>query len=258
MPNSLRHPAITEEGETVYQLLTGPGTLFEGAGNEILTASNVPDGWDSTALLFESEQSVPWTKPVDLVYTPGTRVPALRRSSGGYLVAFLNGMVRSIPFDTSDEVLVALITPAGGEAVSIEQFPKNHHVQQLSASVEEFIGRNATSPGSAPASANTVVAETMEIQLEELLGLWVAPGAGDFSRFEASFGEEAQGSMRGVFVGSGGLRSEYEYRIDPEAHVVMLTQENEEVGEARMERTGELRIVFYPLDIDTVFSKATN
>jgi hypothetical protein len=140
MPKTYRHPTRPEKGETetCYQRITGPQTLFEAAGNKKLNAANVPDGLDSTALLFEAEQPVPWTKPADLEYTPGARLPALRRSNDGHLVAFANGMVRSIPNGTREETLIALITPRGGESISIEQFPKNRHVVELNESLKKF------------------------------------------------------------------------------------------------------------------------
>jgi len=118
--------------------MTGPQVLFEGPGSKKLIAANVPDGLGSTALLFEAGQPVPWTKPADLIYAPGSPLPPLRESRRGYLVAFADGSVRSIPSDADEQTLRALITPRGGESVLIDRSPKNRYVVELTERVEQF------------------------------------------------------------------------------------------------------------------------
>ena len=62
-----------------------------------------------------------WTKPDDLVPTAADpRAGLLGRTDSGFLALFGDGHVDSIPTTTSDDVLRALFTVAGGETIPPE------------------------------------------------------------------------------------------------------------------------------------------
>jgi hypothetical protein len=128
---------------TAYQVLTGPGTLFDGPRGRPL--ADATDGPAYTILIAQGFDRVPWTKPQDLVYAPRGPLPHLGSRSGwvsGFLAAFADGEVRTLPapghggpdpnkrvwtpqpgFDPAP--LRALITRAGGEKVSCDSVKTN-------------------------------------------------------------------------------------------------------------------------------------
>src|SRR5260221_3729602 len=61
-----------DEWLTRFQVVVGPGTAFERDG---LTWDDFPDGRESTILVVEADEAVPWTKPTDLVYEPRGPLP---------------------------------------------------------------------------------------------------------------------------------------------------------------------------------------
>ncbi len=113
---------------THYQVFVGPGTAFERAG---LTWQDFPDGRSGTILVVEASEAVPWTKPVDLEYSPDKPVPPLGGVFNrhvyvlGYQVGskpcfnavFADGSARFISNETDEQTLRSLITRNGGEKV---------------------------------------------------------------------------------------------------------------------------------------------
>jgi len=61
--------------ETFYQVLVGPGTAFERPGLKL--TEDFPDGPAETILIVEAAESVPWTKPVDVVFDDAPLLPRL-------------------------------------------------------------------------------------------------------------------------------------------------------------------------------------
>jgi RNA polymerase sigma factor (sigma-70 family) len=60
---------------TFYQVFTGNKTIFEGTrGSRIV---DISDGTSNTILLIEAGESVPWTKPLDLVFDEKKPLPEL-------------------------------------------------------------------------------------------------------------------------------------------------------------------------------------
>src|SRR5438477_510375 len=57
-----------EKFETFYQVFVGKGTVFEPG--EKISFPQIPDGTSNTLMAVEAGDSVPWTKPEDLVFDP--------------------------------------------------------------------------------------------------------------------------------------------------------------------------------------------
>ena len=72
MPAAYESPnAMAPPGHTCYQLVTGPGTAFQG-GDTGPVMDDIPDGAGNTIMLVEvdADQAVPWTKPADWLFDP--------------------------------------------------------------------------------------------------------------------------------------------------------------------------------------------
>jgi hypothetical protein len=126
-------PAWLETKEpftTYYQVIVGPGTVFEGPRPRL---RDIPDGASKTLLIVEAAEPVLWSKPADLKYNPNGPIPALGGlftkptfflgyESGrkpGFTAAFADGSTRFINLDTDEKTLRALITRNGGEPVDL-------------------------------------------------------------------------------------------------------------------------------------------
>jgi hypothetical protein len=118
MPKVYKLPgdSKTPADHTVFQVFTGPNTLFPEMGGARIPAS-VPDGTSNTVLIVEASKGVPWTKPEDIPYRPPQPIAPLLgghfRST--FLVSLVDGTVRILPQNTPETTLNAMITPAGGE-----------------------------------------------------------------------------------------------------------------------------------------------
>ena len=108
-------PLENPPGSTYFQVLVGPGTLFEGeAGHDL---GPIPDGADATLLVVEAAEAVPWTRPADLVYDPKGPLPRLGgHFKDGSLALFADGSVAFIKGDIDEPTLRALITRNGAES----------------------------------------------------------------------------------------------------------------------------------------------
>jgi hypothetical protein len=109
-------------GNTYYQVLSGPGALFEGS--EGPTLSEIADGTPWTILVVEAAAAVPWTKPEDVLFDKDKPAPALGgQFVTGFHVTFADGSARFIPKTIGASVLKALITPRGGETLRADMIP---------------------------------------------------------------------------------------------------------------------------------------
>jgi hypothetical protein len=101
---------------TVCQVFVGRGAAFEGREGLRLPA-DFPDGTSNTLLVVEAGEPVPWTKPEDLAYDPGGRLPGLRcLFRDGFRAALGDGSVRwLLKRDLGEATLRALITRNGGD-----------------------------------------------------------------------------------------------------------------------------------------------
>jgi hypothetical protein len=119
-----------DEHTTHYQIICGPGTLFEGRR---LILRDIPDGADRTFLVVEANEPVPWSKPGDLEYDPREPLPCFGRVYSiprkflgweidhypGFNAAFADGRVRFIRSAIDEHILRALITRNGGEQIDL-------------------------------------------------------------------------------------------------------------------------------------------
>lgn len=122
----------SDDTETLYQVVIGPGTIFGGRKIPSLVDITKADGASHTLLVVEAVESVPWTKPADLEITPDQPLPPLgglyrnlgwRPFAGGNLnivqAAFADGHVQSVSKDWMKSNIRALATWNGGEAVEL-------------------------------------------------------------------------------------------------------------------------------------------
>jgi prepilin-type processing-associated H-X9-DG protein len=111
-------------GETSYMVIRGPGAFFEA--DKQTRTQDVTDGLSNTILVVESIGSgTSWTAPVDLDFRDmpltvnAERGGSVRsaHASGGANVLMADGATYVIPDHLSPDVLQALITVNGGEAI---------------------------------------------------------------------------------------------------------------------------------------------
>jgi hypothetical protein len=118
MPRVYKLPgdSKTPSDHTVFQVFTGPKTLFD-ENNIARIPASIPDGTSNTVLIVEASKGVPWTKPEDIPYNPSRPIAPLLgghfRST--FLVALVAGSTRILPQNTPEATLNSMITPAGGE-----------------------------------------------------------------------------------------------------------------------------------------------
>jgi len=142
MPDVFRCPSSDLKSlSTNYVAVVGPNTIWPGARSTRL--ADVPDGVNSTLLLVETTEEIPWMEPRDLElgkfppqinppggggiashHPPPSRFP--RREPAGAWVAFADGRVRFLPNDVPAEILAALLTKSGHEPLP-EGFDENTH-----------------------------------------------------------------------------------------------------------------------------------
>ena len=115
-PNSTLDPS---EGKTHYVAPVGKGLMFDGSKTGA-GMRNITDGTSNTIALLEvsNEQAVIWTKPDDLKYDPENPMKGLGGvRPGGFLAGYCDGHVAFIAESVDAEVLKAMFTKAGGEAI---------------------------------------------------------------------------------------------------------------------------------------------
>jgi type II secretory pathway pseudopilin PulG len=120
MPAMYGNPNSKEKNfKTNYLLPVGKGTLFEG--KQALRMRDIVDGTSNTIIAVEADQdqSVIWTKPEDLSYNPDKPMTGLGNlRPGGFHVLKADGSVRFISVHLNEDILQALMTFAGGEAIN--------------------------------------------------------------------------------------------------------------------------------------------
>ncbi len=117
MPDYFALPGrTTPPGTTCYQVLTGEQTAFEDPKGQ--RVEDFTDPLEDTFLIVEAETAVPWTKPVDLTWTPNGPLPDFgKHYEGGFHAAFVDGSVDFLPAWIDVATLRGLITRNGGENV---------------------------------------------------------------------------------------------------------------------------------------------
>ena len=101
-------------GHTVYHVLVGPGTPFEGRSG-LRLPEDFPDGTSNTLLFVEAGRPVPWTKPEEIVFDPGQPVRLRGLFRDGFRACTADGKYRFLRHDADQAMIRAAITRNGGE-----------------------------------------------------------------------------------------------------------------------------------------------
>lgn len=106
-------------GQTFFQVFVGPGATFEGKEGKSLKR-DFPDGTSNTILIAEAAESVPWTKPADLVFDPKGPLPKLGAIlPGSFRVSFADASASQFLSETvSEKALRAAVTRNGNDSVA--------------------------------------------------------------------------------------------------------------------------------------------
>jgi hypothetical protein len=105
-------------GRTRYRVFVGKGTAFEKLRLNVRDPGQDPDAQNfrdlaKKVLIIEAENSVPWTKPDELVYDPKGFLPLLSRAAGGPRAILGDGSIRELDPYTPDDELRKLIAGDG-------------------------------------------------------------------------------------------------------------------------------------------------
>ncbi len=96
------------KGKTHYQLITGPGTPFDG--NKKINFRALPRGTSNTILAIEAKEPVIWTKPADLTLPKEKdKLPALGVRKDGVLAVMFDGAVHTYRAEDNPGRLRALM-----------------------------------------------------------------------------------------------------------------------------------------------------
>lgn len=106
---------------TNYAAITGPGTMFDGEKSS--SFATIKDGTSNTLIVVESTAGINWMEPRDLdinqmafqINASPTEISS--HHPGGANVVFADGHTNFLQSSTPVQVLRALITKAGGEAI---------------------------------------------------------------------------------------------------------------------------------------------
>lgn len=117
MPPTYAIPAApSKPGETHYRVFVGGGALFDR--DKLVKFPQITDGTSNTIMIVETAESVPWTKPEDIVYDAQKPLPKFGGFHAGiYNVALADGSVRAVSHSITEATLRAAITRAGGEVM---------------------------------------------------------------------------------------------------------------------------------------------
>jgi DNA-directed RNA polymerase subunit RPC12/RpoP len=125
MPKIFAPPAAGPEGKSFYRIVGGPKSIYpdlltqKGTPGQVakgLSLSRVTDGTSNTALVFEAADPVEWTKPDDLVLSPGKPPRVGGVFADGFWIARGDGSSTFVR-TTDPKQLEALFTATGGEIV---------------------------------------------------------------------------------------------------------------------------------------------
>jgi beta-lactamase regulating signal transducer with metallopeptidase domain len=108
----------TQKGDSDYFVITGKGTLFDA--DEPGRRESVADAPGETILVIQSNQHIPWTKPIDIETTADhNAVRPFRGHGKGLYAAFADGTVKFVTKETDAASVRAMFTKAGGDEVKL-------------------------------------------------------------------------------------------------------------------------------------------
>jgi len=108
-------PAVPNGSSTHYEVINGPGTVFEGDAG--MTLDKITDGTSNTIAVVEARTPVEWTKPDDVDITKlagalGSKHP------GGSNALFCDGSVKFIKVTIPANIIQSMATRNGGEIIT--------------------------------------------------------------------------------------------------------------------------------------------
>lgn len=116
-------PDARGQGETNYMVVVGPGTMFPSPGT--VKRGQITDGVESTLLVTETVScGVCWLEPQDLDFRKmrfvmngkaGSEIGSKHR--GGVEIVTVDGKSHFLTADTASDVILSLLTIAGGESI---------------------------------------------------------------------------------------------------------------------------------------------
>lgn len=121
MPSVYRHPSdVASSVHAAYLGMTGERTAFgdtPGVGNKVRTFT---DGTSNTAMIFEAQREIPWTKPADIPYSDDMPLPELGGFHvGGYNAGLADGSVRFISKAIAEATLRNIIKRNDGNPIGL-------------------------------------------------------------------------------------------------------------------------------------------
>jgi hypothetical protein len=121
MPKIFQNPSSpgAKPGMANYLAVCGTGLMFDGTKGRKLT--EITDGTSNTIAVVEADanQGVEWTKPQDWEYDATKPLAGLGHAHpAGFCAAFADGSVRFIVATIDPTAFHAMLTIAGGEAVT--------------------------------------------------------------------------------------------------------------------------------------------
>ncbi len=114
MPAVFQNTSIpTDEGETVFQLPMGEGTMFNEERSTRFR--DILDGLSNTAMVVQTDadSAVPWSKPVDLSIDPDDPAADIGFVDGQTVVLIGDGSTKLVPETSTAEFWNALLSRAG-------------------------------------------------------------------------------------------------------------------------------------------------